>query len=127
MTGALDTAARNTASRLLAKFGKALTLTRATPGTYDIPSGKTTGDTTASYTVNGYVDGSSTRYLGLKYGPDLIKGGEIEITIPALNLAIVPTEGDQIAVGSQKFIVLKVGPTYSGELVATYALLVRAA
>lgn len=123
MTGALDTTARNTASRLLAKFGKAMTLTRAA-GTYDLATGTTTPGTPQTASVNGYPD-ATYRKLGQTYGAELVQAGDLDVMVAAKGLAFTPAPGDQLSWGSEVYKVQQVKPTYSGEQVALYNLLVR--
>jgi hypothetical protein len=125
MTGALDTTARRLASRLIGKYGKALTYKQAAGGTYDPATQTTTGGTLTSHAVNGYLGPQSARYLGDKYGTNLIQGGELEVSLDAAGLGITPAPGDLLALEGVDRRVIVARPNYSGELVYQWDLLVR--
>jgi len=123
MTGALDSTALNTASRLMAKFGKAMTLTRR-PGTYDPTTGMVSDTAPQVVTLNGLPD-STYRKLGQTYGSELIQSGDLDVLVAAKGLTLTPAPGDELSWGPEIYKVQLVKPTYSGEQVATYNLLVR--
>lgn len=124
MTGALDTRMRATASRLLGKYGKAMTLTHTVAGTYNHSTGMTGSPSVTTAQVNGYVD-DAFRKLGATYGPDLVQAGDHDVMFAALGLPFTPVPGDTITIDGQVMKAYIVKPTYSGEKVALYNLLVR--
>jgi hypothetical protein len=59
-----------TAKRMLASKGEAITFTRTITGTFDPVTGTATGDTTLSFTANGFAESFS---LGLVNGSSILR------------------------------------------------------
>jgi hypothetical protein len=116
----LDIRARATADRLIGKFGKQVTLTRVTEGTYDPTTGELSGGSTTTQTVAALVKD----FNGIELLSGAIQAGDRKVSIAALNAA-EPQIGDTITVDSMVYNVLAVKTTWSGEKAAIYELQVR--
>ena len=120
MTGLLDTRARATAETMIAKFGKAMTLTREAVGTY-VPSTGSAPVTATSYAVIGVVSQPSNTVLAM----GLAQAGDIVVLLAAKSLTVAPQAGDVLVIDAANWQVLGVRSMFSGELVATYELQAR--
>jgi hypothetical protein len=116
----LDARARSTANKMLTKFGKVITLSRITEGSYD----PITGDMSASTTVSSSVYGLIKDYKPTEFTSGTIESGDKKVTISALNVAL-PCVGDTVTIDALNYCVISVGETWSGELAAMYQLQVR--
>lgn len=84
----------------LAKYGNAdAQLIRRTPGTYDPATGMTAAGSEAVYPVRVLIDSSSFVSLGAKFGVDLVKAGDFQVTMAASAAPITPDAGDVLRVG----------------------------
>lgn len=117
---ALDTRARNTALRLLNKYGKSVTLTRVTEGTYD-PS---TGDLSSGSTTTEIPKALIEDFPGDDYISGLVEKRDKKITTPALGYS-EPQPNDRFTVGSDIYIVISTKTIWSGEQSAMYESQVR--
>jgi hypothetical protein len=111
----LDTVARNTAQRLLGKFGKTCTLKRVTEGAYDTATG-TASTTETSYSVKAYLDQPNSQDLA---GGLVTQTDEVAI-FAALGLAIEPTLLDKLTVDGTDRTIKMVSRVWSGEQVALW-------
>ena len=108
-------------SAAIAEFGRSITYTVNTEGTYDPSTGAMTGDSETDYTVNAII---------MSYKERDIDGTRIQATdkkciLSASDLAVTPTTGDIVTVGSTKYTVI-VPKTYEVEgSVFGYVLQVR--
>lgn len=95
----LYTRLQSTASRLITSKGNAEgLLIRRTPGAYDPALGAPASPVETSYPVKAFVDASSLRTLGYRYGEALVKSGDLEATVAASGLPITPEPGDILQV-----------------------------
>lgn len=125
MTGALDTLALNQGLALLSKFGKALTLSRTTVGTYDPDSLTTAAGSTLTSPAYGIIDAYSLQGFGSAYQQGLVHTGDQKALVAAKGLTFDPAEGDTLTVGGVIWTVVRVQPIWSGEKVALWDLQVR--
>ena len=116
----LDIRARATADKLIAKFGKQVTLTRVTEGNYDPSTGELSGGSTTTQTVAALVKD----FNGIEILSGAIQSGDRKVSIAALNAA-EPQIGDTMTIDSLVYNVLAVKSIWSGEKVAIYELQVR--
>jgi hypothetical protein len=101
------------------------TLTKTTRGLEDPATGQAT-TTTQTASVLCMKDATSMRGLGFKYGEDLVKGGDIDISVPAKGLSFAPEPGCLLTTGGDTFRVISVRPTFGpGNTPVLYGLLVR--
>jgi hypothetical protein len=116
----LDIRARATADKLIGKFGKQVTLTRVTEGTYDPNTGELSGGSTTTQTVAALIKD----FNGIEILSGAIQAGDRNVSIAALN-ATEPQIGDAMTIDSLAYNVLAVKSIWSGEKVAIYELQVR--
>ena len=116
----LDTKARATADKLIGKFGKQVTLTRVTEGTYNPATGDMSAGSTTTQTVAALVKD----FNGIKLLIGAVQRGDTKVSIAALN-ATEPQIGDTITIDSLVYNVLAVKSIWSGEKTAIYELQVR--
>lgn len=104
----------------LQEVGTQVVLTHITPGA----GPDATSDTTTTVSTYGAPDASSLVGLGYRFGADLVKTGDMKLTVPG-GLAFTPAQGDTAAFLSSTWNVISVQPTYyAGEIVSN-DLLVR--
>ena len=120
MTGLLDTRARATAEAMIAKFGKAMTLRRATVGTYDAAQG-TAAEVPTDYSIVGVVAQPSPAM----FQAGLAVAGDITVLIAAQATSLVPVPGDELIIDDVTWQATSVRSMFSGELIATYEVLAR--
>jgi len=120
MTGKLDSRARDTAEAMIAKFGKAMTLRRATVGAYD-PSTGAAAEVTADYPIVGVVAQPSPAM----FQAGLAVAGDITVLIAAKATSLVPVPGDEIVIDGVTWQATSVRSMFSGELIATYEVMAR--
>ena len=120
MTGLLDTCARATAEAMIAKFGKAMTLRRATVGTYDATAGTATEVTTDNPVVGVVAQPSPAMFQA-----GLAVAGDITVLIAAKATSLVPVPGDELIIDDVTWQATSVRSMFSGELIATYEVLAR--
>jgi len=116
----LDTKARNTANKMIAKFGKSITLTRVTEGSYDPTTGEMAASTNSTATLSALIQD----YKPFEYVSGAIESGDRQVTIAALD-ATIPNIGDTITIDALVYSVISVKTVWSGELAALYELQVR--
>jgi hypothetical protein len=116
----LDIRARATADKLIGKFGKQVTLTRITEGTYNPDTGELSGGSTTTQTVAALVKD----FNGIELLSGVIQVGDRKIKISALQVT-EPQIGDTVTIDSLVYNVLAVKSIWSGEKVAIYELQVR--
>ena len=118
---ALDTRFRSLATKLINKYGKSITLTSVTTGTYNPATGSVT-NTTSSATVKAIVEDYSYQDSGSGFTEGLIKVGDKKFTVAAIDLSSAPKPGDTITLGSSAYSVIRVIETWSGEQIASYEI-----
>ena len=102
-----------------------VTISRTAKGDYDPVTGTSAAGTTLSQTAKAKLD-SSWRSLGYRFGPDLVKTGDIAVTVPALGLAFDPSQGDKLTIGASVYTVADVRPSFApGGSVTEFTMLVR--
>lgn len=124
MSTALDVRAKNTAYRLIAKYGKSMTLTETTRGAKNFDTGVTASGTATEYSIKGAIMEYTSREIDGK----TVKFGDKKILTYAKDL---PTTLDSSAylytltISSAVWNVVTINPGYSGEDIAYYELQVR--
>lgn len=116
----LDAKARATADKLIGKFGKQVTLTRVTEGSYNPATGEMSAGSTTTQTVAALIKD----FNGIEILSGGIEKGDRKVSIAALN-ATEPQIGDTMTIDSLVYSVLAVKTTWSGEKAAVYELQVR--
>jgi hypothetical protein len=126
----LDTTVPPLAAKLLAKYGTTVVLTCGGGSSYDPATATNTTAPGTTQTVKAlpeeYAD--SLRTLGdkLQTGTGTLEGDK-KLTIAALGLTTVPTEGDSVTMKAtgQTYSVQAIGTQWAGEIAAYYVLHVR--
>jgi hypothetical protein len=123
MPGALDSRMRNSAFRMIRKYGKTLTYTAVTSAGYTSGSGfgsESTSDTIVIGVIQkieaNLIDGTN------------IQRGDLRVMIDALTLdtnSITPSQEDRMTIDSDIYKITMIEPEYSGELVAYYTFFIR--
>lgn len=113
---ALDEKFRPLATRLIAKFGSAITYTTVTAGTYSTSTSEVT-NTEAS--VSTYATIAAADETSFKGGTILT--GDKKFTIPAEALT-APKAGDKITLSGIIHAVIDVREIWSGEQIAAYVI-----
>lgn len=117
---ALDAKARATALKLINKFGKSVTHTIVTEGTYD----PITGDVSAPSTSTEIPKAILEDFNGTDYLSGLVEKGDRKLMIPASGYG-EPKPNDRFTVGSDVYTVVAVETVWSGEQAAIYISQVR--
>jgi hypothetical protein len=117
---ALDAKARATALKLLNKYGKSVTHTIVTEGSYD----PITGDVSAPSTTTEVPKALVEDFNGVDYISGLVEKGDRKLTIPASGFA-EPKPNDRFTVGSDVYTVIAVETVWSGDQAAIYVSQVR--
>lgn len=115
----LDTRARQTASDLITKFGKSLTLKTVVNGTYDPATGEITNTETTA-TVLGIVKD----YASNEIDGTMVLVGDRKVSIAALGNT-EPQTTDKITIDGVDWQVVAVSGIWSGELKAMHVIQVR--
>ena len=117
MVTALDTKLRPKTVELIEKYGKSVTWTVTSGGTYVPATGSTSGATSTPYTVkvtppepytSKFIDG------------DTIRVGDALIYLAAQDLAFTPAENQHVTVDGVVWVVVRVNAIYSGDLVCLW-------
>ena len=108
------------ALRLIEKFGKALTLTRQSSGSYDPSTGSATVTTTTQA-----AHGIRTSWAAQDIDGSLIKSGDLKIVLAASGLTTAPQVDDTITFDSTVYTIKGVYPVCPADVVIVYNLNVR--
>ena len=117
---ALDTKARATAVRLLDTYGKSVSHTIVTEGTYD----PITGNVSGGNTTIGVPKAILEDYPGEAYASGLVYVNDKKLTIAAKG-NVEPKPNDRFTVGSDVYTVVSSSIVWSGEQAALYVSQVR--
>lgn len=117
----LDDKLRPLASNLIDKFGKTVTLTTQSAGTYD-PATRTTTITPTSVTPKAVIEEYTAGQMFA--GDGLILAGDKRLTFAAADITR-PEPGDTVTIDSVVWTIKAVQETWSGEQVAIYVVQVR--
>ena len=117
---ALDTKARDTAVRLLDKYGKSITHTIVTEGTYDPITGLVSGGSTTIGVPHALIED----YPGSAYASGLVEMNDKKLTIAAKGNN-EPKPNDRFTIGLDTYTVVSSSIVWSGEMAALYVSQVR--
>ena len=120
MTGKLDSRARDTAERMIAAYGKAMTLRRQTEGAYNATTGLA-AVTSADYAVVGVLGAPSKTMIDAHAA----QSSDMGVLLAAQALTVEPLVGDDLVAEGVTWEIVAVRAIYSGELVAIYEALAR--
>lgn len=110
-----DDTFRELAHDMIAEFGKIVTFTKTTPGTYDPVSGTTTGSTTTNTSIK--VTPPSAFDIKEVNGTS-IQTGDVKVSTAAVDH--VPDINQSVTFDGNTYNIISVSPVYSGDLVAKY-------
>lgn len=118
---ALDNKFRPLATKLIAKYGKSVTHTSVSAGTYNTATGEAANTDSAS-TIKSIIEdyGSLKDSSGFESGH--ILAGDKKFTIAAQSFTTAPKEADKITVDGVVYSVVRVIETWSGEQIAAYEI-----
>ena len=117
---ALASSLQKVASKIVGKFGGAITFTVVTAGAYNTTTGAITETTTTS-TIKGVLDAVSTREVN-----DLVQASDKSLTVAAADLAAAPTTADRVTISGIIHQIIKVDKVEQDNQAIIYTLILRA-
>ena len=111
---------QKTASKLMEKFGGALTYRRVSGGAYNASTGAIT-ETVTDYNLRGVLQDVKAREVN-----ELIQAGDKRLTIAAADVANAPTPADKVLIASVVHQIISVATTEQDNTAITYELILRA-
>ena len=117
---ALASSLQKVASKIVGKFGGAITFTVVTTGTYNTTTGAITETTTTS-TIKGVLDAVSAREVN-----ELVQATDKRLTVAAADLAAAPTTADRVTIGGIIHQIIKVDKVEQDNQAIIYTLILRA-
>mgnify|MGYP001170003947 FL=1 len=111
---------QKTASKLMSKFGGALTYRRVTSGTYNASTGAVT-ETATDYAMRGVLQDVTAREVN-----ELIQAGDKRLFIAATDLAVTPNTADRVVIATVSHQIISVQTIEQDNLPITYELVLRA-
>lgn len=118
----LDTDLLEAVEDIIDELGKTVSFWVYGSASYDVATGKqTTGDATEyekkvipPYEMElRYVDG------------DVVKIGDVMTGVPAKDIEFTPEKGMSVTIGSDIWVITRVSPIYSGEMICLYLMQLR--
>ena len=116
---ALSSPLRKIASRLMAKFGGEVTISRVNSGVYN-PTLGTISETTTETVVRGILEDVTRREVN-----DLVQQGDKRLTVAASDLAEVPTCADRVTVSGRTLQIISVRTIEQDNQPITHELILR--
>lgn len=116
---ALATPLRKVASKLMAKFGGAVTIRFVSPGVYNATTGAVS-ETTSDVALRGVLEDVNRREVN-----DLIQAGDKRLLIAAADVATVPGTEDRVLIGGITHQVIQVRAIEQDNTAITYELILR--
>lgn len=107
---------------IIADVGKSVIFTKFTLSEYDPTTGEATEGGPVSYTE---LVSPPSRVKYEFINGDTVQENDVEIILPSEDLEFTPVIDMAVTIDSDDYKIAKVGPIYSGELVAAYKLLLR--
>jgi hypothetical protein len=117
---ALASSLQKTASKLMGKFGGALTYRRVSGGTYNASTGAIT-ETTTDYNLRGVLQDVKAREVN-----ELIQAGDKRLYIAATDLAVTPNTADRVIIAAVSHQIINVQTIEQDNQSITYELVLRA-
>lgn len=116
----LATPLRKVASKLMAKFGGAVTIRRVVPGVYN-PTTGTVSEVTTDTAVRGVLEDVNLREVN-----DLVQAGDKRLIIAATDIAFAPSVAERVLIDGVTHQVVQVRTIEQDNLAITYELILRA-
>ena len=110
---------RKVASKLMAKFGGAVTIRRVTLGAYNTTTG-TAAETTTDTAVRGVLEDVNVREVN-----DLIQAGDKRLIVAAADITNAPTTADRVLIAAVAHQVIQVRTIEQDNTAITYELILR--
>ena len=101
---ALASSLQKTASKLMGKFGGALTYRRVSGGAYNASTGAIT-ETTTDYNLRGVLQDIKARGVN-----ELIQAGDKRLFIAATDLSVTPSTADRVIISTISHQIINVQP-----------------
>jgi uncharacterized membrane protein len=117
---ALASSLQNTASKLMGKFGGALTYRRVSGGAYNASTGAIT-ETVTDYSLRGVLQDVKAREVN-----ELIQAGDKRLFIAATDLAVAPSTADRVIIAAVSHQIINVQTIEQDNQPITYELVLRA-
>ena len=117
---ALASSLQKVASKIVGKFGGAITFTVVTPGAYNATTGIIT-ESTATASIKGVLDAVSAREVN-----ELVQASDKKLTIAAIDLAAAPTTADRVTISGIIHQIIKVDKVEQDNQAIIYTLILRA-
>ena len=117
---ALASSLQKVASKIVGKFGGAVTVTVVTPGTYNTTTGIIT-ESTATASIKGVLDAVNAREVN-----ELVQASDKKLTIAAIDLAAAPTATDRIVISGISHQIIAVNKIEQDNQAIIYTLILRA-
>ena len=117
---ALASSLQKVASKIVGKFGGAITFTVVTTGTYNTTTGVITETTTTS-AIKGVLDAVNAREVN-----ELVQAIDKKLTIAAIDLAAAPATTDRIVIGGVSHQIIAVNKIEQDNQAIIYTLILRA-
>ena len=117
---ALASSLQKTASKLMGKFGGALTYRRVASGTYNASTGAVT-ETATDYALRGVLQDVNAREVN-----ELIQAGDKRLFIAATDLAETPSTADRVIISTVSHQIITVQTIEQDNQAITYELVLRA-
>ena len=117
---ALASSLQKVASKIVGKFGGAVTVTVVTTGTYNTTTGVITETTTTS-AIKGVLDAVNAREVN-----ELVQSSDKKLTIAAIDLAAAPTTTDRILISGISHQIIAVNKIEQDNQAIIYTLILRA-
>jgi hypothetical protein len=117
---ALASSLQKTASKLMGKFGGALTYRRVTSGAYNASTGAVT-ETATDYSLRGVLQDVNAREVN-----ELVQAGDKRLFIAATDLAVTPSTADRVVIATVSHQIITVQTIEQDNQAITYELVLRA-
>ena len=117
---ALASSLQKVASKIVGKFGGAITFSVVTAGAYNTTTGAITETITTS-TIKGVLDAVSAREVN-----ELVQATDKTLTVAAADLAAAPTTADRVTIGGIIHQIIKVDKIEQDNQAIIYTLILRA-
>ena len=117
---ALASSLQKTASKLMGKFGGALTYRRVSGGAYNASTGAIT-ETTTDYNLRGVLQDIKAREVN-----ELTQAGDKRLFIAATDLAVTPSTADRVIISTISHQIINVQTIEQDNQSITYELVLRA-
>lgn len=114
----LDATLRPVAARLINKYGKSITYSRITQGSYDPITG---GD--PQLQEDTIIKAVIDKYSAMDMANGLIERGDVKLTIA--DMFLPPTSSDTFVIDGIPHTVVSITPVYTGELIGIYEIQAR--